>query len=102
VPGSGGGRGQWLKSLWIWEVWLAIRPTFIRLIADAALFLVLMAILAFGHYVIENLTASEERRALLENFHFYVVLGAWVFFSGVLFIELGAAFLKRMQDHFKH
>jgi hypothetical protein len=99
---SGGGWRQFLTSLWIWEAWQTIRPTFILLVGDSVLFLLLMGILALGHYVIEWVPASQERRASLENIHFYVVTGAWVFFSGVLFVELGVAFLKRMQDHFKH
>jgi hypothetical protein len=83
----------------MWAVWLTIRPTFILLMADAALFLLLMVILALGHHVIVWVPASQERRASLENIHFYVVTGAWVFFSGVLFIELGMAFMKRIKEH---
>ena len=99
MPESGGGWRYWLRSLWIWEAWLTIRPTFILLVADAALFLVLMLMMALGHHVIEWVPASQERRASLENIHFYVVTEAWVYFSAVLFIELGLAFMKRIREH---
>jgi hypothetical protein len=102
VPESGGGFRRWLKSLWVWEVWLTIRPTFILLVGDAALFLFLMVILALGHHVIEWVPASPERRTWLEDLHFYLITGAWIFFSMTLFIELFMAFRKRIKEHFKH
>jgi hypothetical protein len=89
---------EYLSSLWIWEVWQSIRPTFILLVADAALFLVLMVTLALGHHVIEWVPASQERRVWLEGIHFYVITGAWLFFSGVLFVELSMVFFKRIKE----
>jgi hypothetical protein len=99
VPESRGGQSHWLKSLWIGEVWLTIRPTFILLVGDAALFLLLMGILALGHYVIEWVPAPQEKRVFLEKVHFVLITGAWVFFSLTLFIELGLAFFKRVKEH---
>jgi hypothetical protein len=98
VPESGGGLCRWLTSLWIWEVWLTIRPTFILRAGDSVLFLLLMGILALGHYVIEWVPASSEKRAFLEKLYFGLITGAWLFFSLTLFIELGLAFLKWMKD----
>jgi hypothetical protein len=99
---SGGGLRRWLTSLWIWEVWQTIRPTFIRLVGDAVLFLILMGILALGHHVIEWVPASQEKRAFLEKLHFVLITGSWLFFSLTLFIELGLAFFKRMKEPVKH
>jgi hypothetical protein len=89
---------EYLSSFWIWEVWRSIRPTFILLVADAVLFLVLMVTLALGHHVIEWVPASQERRIWLEDIHFYVITGAWLFFSGVLFVELGMVLFKRIKE----
>jgi hypothetical protein len=102
VLASGGGWRHWLTSLWIWEVWKTIRPTFILLAGDAALFILLMVILALGHYAIEWVPASQDKRAFLEKVHFYLITGAWIFFSLTLFIELGLAFAKRIKDPITH
>jgi hypothetical protein len=91
---------QFLSSFWILEVWQSIRPTFILLVADAMLFLVLMVTLALGHHVIEWVPASQERRVWLEGIHFYVITGAWFFFSAVLFVELSMVFFKRIKESF--
>jgi hypothetical protein len=95
-------RRAFLSSLWIWEVWQSIRPTFILLVADAVLFLVLMVTLALGHYVIEWVPASHDRRLWLEDIHFYVITGAWLFFSAVLFVELSMVFLRRIKESLNH
>jgi hypothetical protein len=102
VPESGGEWRRFLTSLWIWAIWQTIRSTFILLVADAALFLLLMVILALGHYVIKWLPASQEKRVFLEKVHFYLVTGAWIFFSLTLFVELYVAFLKRLKDPLPH
>jgi hypothetical protein len=67
VPESERAWRQFLTSLWIWEVWQTIRPTFILLIGDAALFLLLMGFLTLGHYVIELVPASQENKEFLER-----------------------------------
>ena len=93
---------EFLSSLWIGEVWQVIRPTFIVLVADTARFLILMVMLALGHHVIEWVPASQERRLWLEGIHFYVITGAWLFFSGVLFVELVVVFFIQIKDSLKH
>ena len=90
-----------LASLWIYEVWQLVHPTFIVLVTDAARFLILMVMLALGHHVIEWVPASQARRLWLEGIHFYVITGAWLFFNGVLFIELVAVFFIQIQDSVK-
>jgi hypothetical protein len=72
------------------------------LIADLLLFLVLMVFLALGHYVIEWIPASPEKREFLEKVHFVLITGAWIFFSVILFIELALAFVKRVKEHIPH
>ncbi len=102
MPESGGGWRQFLTSLWIWEVWQTIRPTFILLVGDAVLFLLLMGLLTLGHYVIEWVPSSQENKEFLEQLHFRIIVGAWLFFSLIFFVELGMAFVKRVTEHFKH
>lgn len=93
-----GGWCGWLRRLWLWEVWQTIRPTFIRLAGDAILFLLLMGILALGHYAIEWVPTSPENKHFLEEWHFRFIAGAWIFFSLTLFIELILGFMKRVKE----
>jgi hypothetical protein len=58
-----------------------------------------MVFLALGHYVIEWVPTTLEKREFLEKLHFLLITGAWIFFSGVLFIELGLAFVRRVKKH---
>jgi hypothetical protein len=93
---------EFLSSLWIREVWQVIRPTFIVLVADTVRFLIFMVMLALGHHVIEWVPASQERPLWLEGIHFYVMTGAWLFLSGVLFVELVVVLFKQLKDSLKH
>jgi hypothetical protein len=102
VPESGGGGCRRLKSFWIWEVWQEIRPTFKRLVGDAVLFTVLMGSLSLGHYVIEWVPASPERRAFLEGVHFYGISIVWIVLGVTLFVELIMSLLKRFKESLKN
>jgi hypothetical protein len=89
---------QFLSSLWIVEVWRAIRPTFILLVADMSLFLLLMVFLTLGHQVIGSLPLSEGRREFLEWAHFCVTITTWLWLWGVLITELVVGSIKRFRD----
>jgi hypothetical protein len=102
VPESEGGWRHSLKSFWIWEVWQEIRPTFKRLVGDAVLFTVLMGSLSLGHYVIEWVPASPERRAFLEGAHFYGISIVWIVLGVTLFAELVMSFIKRFKESLKN
>jgi hypothetical protein len=95
---SADGLRQFLANLWIYEVWRTIRPTYILLMADAARFLLLMAFLTLGHYVLGWVPVSEGRREFLEQGHFYVVTSAYIWFGLTLLAELVVDSLKRFRE----
>jgi ABC-type Mn2+/Zn2+ transport system permease subunit len=102
VPESRRGWHDWLENFWVWEVWQEIRPTFKRLVEDAVLFIVLMGSLSLGHYVIEWVPASPDRRAFLEGVHFYGITIVWIVLGVTLFIELIISFFKRFQESLRN
>ena len=88
---------QAMTKLWLWELWQESRGTFKLLISDTIFFLCLLAIITFGHKMIEPLPVSQERRHLLENGHFATVVAAWVFLSLTFIAEIAVATWKRLK-----
>jgi hypothetical protein len=85
-------------KFWLWEVWLDNRQIFKTLVGDLFAFLFLMALISLGHYIILAMPLTEQRRELLERWHFVVIFSVWIFLSVTLFIEIIIAVIRKIRS----
>ena len=85
------------RRMWLVEVWYDCRETIKLIVKDAILFLLLMTFIVLGHYVISRLPVAVDRRATLENLHFYSIVSAWLLFTITLILEIVLAIFHKVR-----
>jgi cell division protein FtsW (lipid II flippase) len=90
------------KRFWLYEIWDESRDIFKALVRDTLVFVFVVAVLAGGHYLLELLGLTDERRAFLDRWHFRITTTVWLLLSCFLLLEIVMAITSNIWKRFWH
>ena len=77
------------------DFWTERFPLWKKIVADAALFLTLIGVLALAGFLLEKTPFPAERKQILQALHYYAQLVLLVLFAGDFVTIVMAAFFRR-------
>ncbi len=92
------GHASARRPVLVLEMWFENRPFIKAVLVDFGFFLLFVAILELSHLILKSLSLQGEQVATLEEWHFRLIVAAWLLLAFGMLGEIVILLVRRIRE----